>query len=339
MLYPPKSHLAPFVAILVLCAIAQAARQTGARPSLVRQIMVQKISIAASEPLQVQVQTSSPATPQVQAITGPERLVIDVPGATPGATLRNQSVNRDDVQRLRIGLFSASPPITRIVLDLNSPQPYHITPTASGFTVVLGAQNPQAENPSPSAQSSDEDASNQAVIGWVSNTVASSTVPSRPTSFVIKKHDQEPARPVLVQYASGQLEIHAHDAPLSDVLAMVQQQTGAEIAIPPFTREERVVGDFGPGTASEVLAQLLNGTNMNFVVVASPTDPSALRNVILSLKTEGVAEYPPVDSASTAPNAISSDNNPSPVVEPRPEDIPQSQPPDSPAPPPDTPQN
>jgi AMIN domain len=335
----PQRHLALVFAVLLLCGWSQAARQM-----VVQKISVKAAGNTADDPLQVDVRTSTPTTPEAQVIDNPERLVIDVPGAIPAVSLRNQSVNRRDVERVRVALFSSAPPVTRIVLDLNAPQPYRIAPTASGFEVTVGAasQSATSQNPAESSKSvSGEPPASEPIIGWVSAGATSTSVAARPDPFVVKGKSAEPAKPVLVQYANGQLEIHAHDAPLYDVLAMIHQQTGAEITIPPFTRDEHVVGDFGPASASEVLAQLLNGTNMNFVVVASPTDPNALRNVVLSLRPEGGAEYIPHDNSAQAVNPAPSDNNeaPAPVVEPRPEDIPQSQPPDAPAPPQDTPQN
>jgi len=339
MLFPPKYYLAPLFVLVVLVGSSEAARQT----------VVQKISVTGNEPLQVRVQTSTPATPQAQIITGPDRLVIDVPGAVPGTALHNQTLNRSEVERVRVALFSAAPPVTRIVLDLNSPQGYSIAPTNSGFTVTVGAEGAKAEKTSPNESaisqppttepSSTENASNEPVIGWVTAGASSTSASAGRRPFVIEKTPREAAKPILVQYANGQLEIHAHDAPLYDVLAMIKEQTRADITIPPFTRDERVVGDFGPGTASEVLSQLLNGTNMNFILVASPTNPSALQNVVLSLKPEGLAEYPPSDNPPQPENAAPENSEvPPPVVEPRPEDIPQQQP-DTPAPPPDTPQN
>src|SRR6266704_1883352 len=71
-------------------------------------------------------------------IAGPDRLVIDIPNTVPGAALRGMVVNRGEVKGVRVGLFSAAPPVTRIVVDLNSPQPYNIVPNSSGFGVSLG---------------------------------------------------------------------------------------------------------------------------------------------------------------------------------------------------------
>ncbi len=330
MRFLPRFYLAFFFAPLIFSGSLLAARQ----------VVVREISVSPNGPLELEVRTSAPATPQAQVISNPERLVIDIPGAIPGAGLHSRVLNRSEVERVRVGLFSAAPPVTRIVLDLNSPQSYRIAATASGFAVTLGVEIANSDKPSPNeiaAPSNAQEPNKEPVIGWVSASAASTNAAAHRDPFVVKRAIRQAAKPALVEYANGRLEIHAHDAPLYDVLEMIKEQTGAEITIPPFTRDERVVGDFGPGTGSEVLAQLLNGTNLNFVVLASPANPNALQSVVLSLKPEGLAESTPAETSAAAPP---SDNaEPPPVVEPRPEDIPQSQPPDNPEPAPDQPQN
>ena len=278
-----------------LCLAALLAILSASAHSQAQQTFVQKISVNPGDPFQLQVQTSTLVAPQAQIITDPERLVIDVPGAHPAATLHNQIVNRNEVQRVRVGLFSASPPVTRIVLDLNSPQWYRITPTGSGFTVALGASQPATQS----------DSNPQPIIGWVSGASATPARAAQIDPFVVKKTPQNsvPAvNGVRVLFANGLLEIHAHNATLSEVLFQVQKHTGAAIAIPAGTEQERVEVDSGPGPASQVLGDLLNGSDLNFVVVGSSTDPRVLRSVLLSHKTPGFPAYQPDAPPATASN-------------------------------------
>jgi AMIN domain len=267
----------------------------------VRQVQVQKVSVNAQGPLQFQVQTSARVAPQAQIIADPERLVIDIPGAVPGSGLRVLTVNRNEVTRVRVGLFSTDPPVTRIVLDLNAPEWYRITPSASGFTVSLGAEQ---SNPTV-------DSGSQPTIGWVSQKIASTRTGGGSTAPVVRTISasvQAPANGVRVRFTNGQLEIHAHNATLSEVLFQIQKQTGAEIAIPAGTEQERVVVDSGPGLASAVLADLLNGSGLNFVVVGSESDPKVLRSVILSRKS-GFAEYVPAYTPPQTATNIPPDNS------------------------------
>ncbi|MCU1271825.1 MAG: type and secretion system protein [Acidobacteriaceae bacterium] len=267
------------IAVLALLAVP-------AHSQVVRQTQVQKISVSVQNPLELQIQTSAPVTTQAQIISDPERLVIDIPGAVPSSRLRNFRVNRNELKQVRVGLFQTMPPITRIVLDLNEPEWYHIVPAASGFTVSLGAERTNAL---------DDSSPQQPTIGWVSTKLATTHVTRQLSPLVVRNiaaNSERPINGVRVRYTNGQLEIHARNATLSDVLFQIQKQTGAEIAIPAGTEQEHVVVDSGPAPASEVLAELLNGSGLNFVVVGSEADPNSLRSVILSRKS-GFAEYVP----------------------------------------------
>ena len=98
--------------------------------------------------------------------------------------------------------------------------------------------------------------------------------------------EQVPAVAPHVHFADGKLTITAHNSTLSDVLKEVREQTGAELEIPP-NANERVVADLGPGPARQVLADLLNGTHFNYLMVGSSTDPSAIQSIVLTPSTGG----------------------------------------------------
>jgi hypothetical protein len=98
--------------------------------------------------------------------------------------------------------------------------------------------------------------------------------------------DQVPAVAPHVHFEGGELTIEAHNSTLADVLKAVRQQTGADFEIP-SNATERVVADLGPGPARDVLAQLLNGTHFNYVMVGSVTDPTAVQSILLTPKSGG----------------------------------------------------
>jgi hypothetical protein len=77
--------------------------------------------------------------PDTQAISGPDRIIVDFPGALPAAELRALHVNRGALKGIRAGLFFNNPPITRIVLDLAEPQSYQISTARNSVVVKLGS--------------------------------------------------------------------------------------------------------------------------------------------------------------------------------------------------------
>ncbi len=96
--------------------------------------------------------------------------------------------------------------------------------------------------------------------------------------------DSIPAVAPQVIYQSGQLTILAPNSTLGDILRAVKKQTAADIEIP-ANANERVVTSLGPGSAREVVAELLNGSRFNYVLLGSPSDATRLTRVVLVAKT------------------------------------------------------
>jgi hypothetical protein len=86
-----------------------------------------------------------------------------------------------------------------------------------------------------------------------------------------------------ISYEKGQLTIVASNSTLGDILKAVRKQTGADIDVP--EARERVVTHLGPGPAREIIAELLNGSRFNYVLLGSPEDSSVLTRVVLVQKS------------------------------------------------------
>jgi len=104
--------------------------------------------------------------------------------------------------------------------------------------------------------------------------------------------EQGPSSPPEVNYQHGQLTITARNSTMSDVLNAVKQKTGAAVDMPAVT-SERVVGQFGPGAPRDVLAQLLNGSHYDYVLMGSPAEPGALKKIVLTARVSGPEPTPP----------------------------------------------
>jgi hypothetical protein len=87
----------------------------------------------------------------------------------------------------------------------------------------------------------------------------------------------------VVTYRDGQLTIDAENSSLAEVLRLVAEKTGAVIEVPAGSGLERIVEHTGPGQADDVLAQLLNGSSFDFIIVGSPQRPHNPTQVLLSL--------------------------------------------------------
>lgn len=110
-------------------------------------------------------------------------------------------------------------------------------------------------------------------------------VPVAPPPPAYPVHD--PAVPPEVSYVNGQLLIDAKNSTLADVLKAVEKDTGATFDISSGDTSERVVGRIGPGTPRDVMAELLNGSHFNYVMLSPIGDPSALSKVLLTPRGKG----------------------------------------------------
>jgi hypothetical protein len=100
-----------------------------------------------------------------------------------------------------------------------------------------------------------------------------------------------------ISYQDGLLTIVAPNSTLGDILRGVRKHTSADIEIPP-TASERVVTRLGPAPAREVMAELLNGSRFNYILLGSPENANTLVKVVLVAKTP---EAPAAQADGTAP--------------------------------------
>jgi hypothetical protein len=288
-------------------------------PARVQRVLVRGTSGA----IEVEIQTSGDAiAPDTQAITGPDRIIVDFPGALPAAELRALRVNRGPLKAIRAGLFFSNPPITRIVFDLAAPQDYRISTLRNVIVVKLGAAEVGSKLGSAeageihAAKTQPRPAAKAAVGGsglpvvriqdasLASNApatnfaraphVAAANMTARRTSAAgadamvpgpPSASDQASRPSLVVVYENGLLQIHADKATMAEVLFEVQRQTQAEIAIPSGAEQEKVVADIGPASSRDVLAALLNGSPYNFIFVGTE---EKLERVVLT-RREGSA--------------------------------------------------
>ncbi len=229
--------------------------------------------------MEVEIQTSgATVAPDTQTLAGPDRIVVDFPGALPAAELRALKVNRGALKGVRAGLFFDNPPITRIVLDLAEPQSYHISSTQNAVTIKLGAlvagENASDVQAVPAAKLRNASLASGTPVAAAR---VSAAISNTPLPAAVSEALPQPA--LSVTFENGKLRIRADKATLAQVLFEVQRQTQAEIAIPAGAEQEQVVADLGPAPARDVLAALLNGSAYNFVFVGTEL---TLEQVILT---------------------------------------------------------
>ncbi|MGA7818390.1 MAG: AMIN domain-containing protein [Candidatus Sulfotelmatobacter sp.] len=250
---------------------------------------VRRVQVLGSRsPVEIEIEASDRLVPSTQVLSGPDRLVVDFPNTVPGAELRNQTLNRGDVKSVRVGLFTAKPPVTRVVIDLSGPQAYQVFPSGRTVIIRIGSAAPQPVGLNPSSPAGPR--------------LVNSNYPVQAIQIAA------PAPPPLVvSFKAGKLTINSNKASLSEVLFAVHQRTGADIGIPAGAEQEKVVAQIGPGSAPEVLSRLLTGTRFNFLILSTENDPGTLDRVILSARPDGPGPAQPLQQM--APVEDDSDAN------------------------------
>lgn len=249
------------------------------------QISVRSVKVLGSkDTVEVEVESSDRIVPETRVLTGPDRLVIDFPNAVPSSQVRNQSVDRGEVKDVRVGLWQAKPPITRLVLDLKTARSFQVFPY--GRTVMIKVLG---EAPNLDADYGSQPSGHAGLV-------AANYTTSRESITLA------PRPPLQVSYQDGMLGVYANKVTLSEVLYAIQQRTGADISIPAGAEQERVVTELGPAPAAEVLARLLNGSKFNFLILNSANDPRQLDRVVLTIRSEVgfIAPPPPVPTDDSA---------------------------------------
>jgi hypothetical protein len=156
------------------------------------------------------------------------------------------------------------------------------------FAASLPAQSPQRLQPAPP----------------VANQTAS-TLPATPPTAPVQPElpltpQQRPPQSAQVTYADGTLSVSADNSSLNQILRQIANDTGMKIT--GGVAEERVFGKYGPADPAQILAELLDGTGSNMILVHREGEAHA--ELILTPRQGGAT--PP------NPNAHAFDDRPEP---------------------------
>ena len=106
--------------------------------------------------VQVEISSTGSVTPQVTKLSSPARILIEMPDTVVASAQSKISVGTGGVKGIRMGMDGKTPPTTSVVVDLEKPLAYEMTPSASGKLILtLHAQGAAAEtaknSPAPKA--------------------------------------------------------------------------------------------------------------------------------------------------------------------------------------------
>ena len=207
------------VLVLAQTPAQKAAASLTANHAYVEHVIVRGTGAAT----EVEIQTSgTPIAPDTQALTGPDRIVVDFPGALPAAELRALRLNHGPLRAVRSGLFFRNPPITRIVLDLRESHSYTISTNGNNVVLKLGqvtvAGVQQQEAPTPAAAKLGVISKNTVSKNAASKSVGSRSVGSR--NFVSRNPELKKAELKSASLA-GASPVPSTKAAVDQVLSLI----------------------------------------------------------------------------------------------------------------------
>lgn len=216
-------------------------------------------------------------------------------------------------------LLLASLTAATLLAEAQTPRPtsstIHKTPVASQKPV--GRRKPTSAAKAPAS-----------VVPAAAEAVAPPA--PRPPNWPVNDHPSE----ATVVWNSQGLRIQASNSSLSQIIRDVTASTG--IRIQGLGADERIFGNYGPGTARDVLAQLLDGTGYNVLMIGDQGEGTP-REILLSAQSRGGAQ-PVVNSQSDSSDSSDDNSDAEDQPEPQPEPPPNIRNGFTPGAPPRTPQ-
>jgi hypothetical protein len=140
----------------------------------------------------------------------------------------------------------------------------------------------------------------------VQNPIVQNMAP-QPAQPVVLPPSQMPPSPPRITYVGGKLTVVANNSTLDDVLTGVGKAIGANIQGGGSQGVERVFGQFGPASPSQVLEILLIGSRYDFVLVGSTESADSVREIILSPSSAEATQSAQLAPASSSVQAQTTD--------------------------------
>ena len=141
--------------------------------SSAKTVRVQKVSVfRGKDGMNIEISASGAMQPKAMKLTAPDRIVIDIPNALPTSVKRQIAVNSNDVKSIRVSHYQATPPATRIVVDMASAQGFELVNSGAHTILKLHATVASASSPAAKVNVPDSKIAAAAVAPAASVTTA-----------------------------------------------------------------------------------------------------------------------------------------------------------------------
>ena len=239
--------------------------------------------------VRIEVILTGAVKPTVDTAINPDRLVLTLPGTLSDAKQKHFMLNANGIEGVRVGLNSAKPPVTRVVVDMDSAHPY--TMSADGKSIVLMVQAADTVSaskhsgpvPAASAPSTSIFHKGQQPPAGADDTTAQAPIPVPPKLPPINFPPEKPAN---TQAAASSTPANTNPSAVHPKLGSLQQGT--------------VFPGMGtPGTGSVPAAQTQAATAQT-AAAPTPNQPATTPplTVTVGQGANGMADAPTITTAT-----------------------------------------
>jgi Tfp pilus assembly protein PilP len=183
---------------------------------------LQKVNVVpGADGVQIEISSTQAVTPRLTKLKSPDRVLVELPETVLASAQNKISVGSAGVKGVRIGMDGKTPPTTSVVIDLEKPLAYELTPSSGGkFILTLhsdGAAPTVAKNsPAPAVKSTSAPAT-KAAVPAAQPTASSKSAVAAPKVAVAKA----PAPKSVTPFAKPDAKQQAKAAPATKIAAPV----------------------------------------------------------------------------------------------------------------------
>ncbi len=116
---------------------------------------LQRVNVVPeADSVQIEISSSQSVTPRLSKLNSPDRVVVELPETVMASSQSKISVGSAGVKGVRIGMDGKTPPTTSVVIDLEKPLAYELTPGSAGKVILTlhsqgAAPSVAKNNPAP----------------------------------------------------------------------------------------------------------------------------------------------------------------------------------------------
>jgi type IV pilus assembly protein PilQ len=192
-------------------------------------VLLQDVEVAfdASGPV-VKVTGENLPTPRLERLTGPDRLVLDFPGAVNQSKHGAYFINQEELARVRVSQFQLQPsPVARVVLETPLSAQARVEPSDGGVTVRLG------RTPEPAAPAAAEVQAEAPRAALPDFTVQEAAPVPAPQEDATKLYEVQTLGRQETKFTGDPISFNLKEAPISDVLQTFAELTGLNFVLDP----------------------------------------------------------------------------------------------------------